>query len=134
MRILRIGLWLCVGVLLLPTDEEARTRLLKHANDTIDWMQTFCERNETICSNAEHARVAVRNQAEKAIVAAGAVIGDAARRIVAGAGERAGDGSPSDAAAPRDARTLREAPSREGLRPLERGTVKGDGRAPSWRG
>jgi hypothetical protein len=52
MGLLRLAMITAVGVALLPSDREQQQRLYERAGATADWVVTFCDRNETVCTKS----------------------------------------------------------------------------------
>jgi hypothetical protein len=50
MFLIRVGFWVGLAVLLLPTDERQQARLYSTAVTTVERVTTFCERNAQACA------------------------------------------------------------------------------------
>jgi hypothetical protein len=50
MFLIRVGFWVGVAVLLLPTDERQQARLYSTAVATVERVTTFCDRNAQACA------------------------------------------------------------------------------------
>ena len=52
MFLIRVGFWVGLAVLLLPTDERQQARLYSTAVTTVERVTTFCDRNAQACAAA----------------------------------------------------------------------------------
>ena len=50
MFLIRVGFWVGLAVLLLPTDERQQARLYSTAVTTVERVTTFCDRNAQACA------------------------------------------------------------------------------------
>ena len=50
MFLIRVGFWVGLAVLLLPTDERQQARLYSTAVTTVERVTTFCDRNAQACT------------------------------------------------------------------------------------
>jgi len=50
MFLIRVGFWVGLAVLLLPTDERQQARLYSTAVTTVERVTTFCDRNAHACA------------------------------------------------------------------------------------
>jgi hypothetical protein len=53
--LLRLGFWLLLIFLLLPSNPEDNQKIIKSAEKTVDDLRGFCERNPDVCASARDA-------------------------------------------------------------------------------
>ena len=55
MFLVRTAIWLGIIVTVMPTDKEAQSRMAAAADNTYKQVATFCDRNETVCTQGSAA-------------------------------------------------------------------------------
>jgi hypothetical protein len=123
MSMLRLAFWLALLVLLLPTDAQQQARFSNFANNALQRLTTFCDRNGTTCTVGEQAWSTFLKKAEFGVRLVGDLLGAGGRQMSAPAPQLPpgpGQGSPYD---------------RRTGRPDPRGTLSPpDLYQPPWRG
>lgn len=64
MGLFRLACVAAVGVALLPSDREQQERLYQRAASASSWVMTFCDRNETTCTQGSTLWTAFLTKAE----------------------------------------------------------------------
>jgi hypothetical protein len=130
MSLLRLAFWLALIVLLLPTDAQQQARFSNFANNALQRLTTFCDRNDRTCSVGEQLWSTFLKKAEFGIRLVGDLLGAGGRQVPQ-PGPRQGPGvgpwpAPGGPPGVRDRRTGRPDP---------RGTLSpSDLYQPPWRG
>lgn len=121
MFLIRVGFWVGLAVLLLPTDERQQARLYGTAVATVERISTFCDRNAQACAAGAELWATFVKKAEF-----GARM---AIDLVSASGHK-----DEDAAAPRSQPA--SAKSKPELKPASapRGTLTPADLTPAWRG
>jgi hypothetical protein len=120
MFLIRLGFWLGLAVLLLPTDERQQARLYGSVVAAMDRVTTFCDRNAQVCTGGAEVWSTFVRKAEFG-----------ARMVV--------DLASSGGRKPEEAESLAQ-PTRARIKPETRttppvrGTLTPSDLAPAWRG
>ena len=80
MSLLRLAFWLALIVLLLPTDAQQQARFSNFANNAMERLTTFCDRNEKICSVGSELWSTFLKKAEFGIRLVGDLLGASGRQ------------------------------------------------------
>ena len=91
MFLIRSAFWLALLVMILPSDPKEQARLYETASYGLHQAMTFCDRNPTICHEANEYWVAF--QAKLAV--GGRMLVDLANERMRGASPQAGPGLPA---------------------------------------
>jgi hypothetical protein len=120
MFLIRLGFWLGLAVLLLPTDERQQARLYGSVVAAVDRATTFCDRNAQVCTGGAELWSTFLRKAEFG-----------ARMVVdlASSGGRKSEAA-EPVAQPTGARSKPEAKTNPPLR----GTLTPSDLSPAWRG
>jgi hypothetical protein len=121
MFLIRVGFWVGVAVLLLPTDERQQARLYGTAVATIERVTTFCDRNAQACTAGAELWATFVKKAEFGARMAIDLVGSSGHRD-------------EDAASPRTQPASVKAKPEPKLPPAARGTLTPADLTPAWRG
>ena len=117
MFLIRVGFWVGLAVLLLPTDERQQARLYSTAVTTVERVTTFCDRNAQACAAGAELWAIFVKKAEFGARMAIDLVSSSGRKD-------------EDAAAPRTQPTsVKGKPA-----PAARGTLTPADLTPAWRG
>jgi hypothetical protein len=98
MSMLRLAFWLALLVLLLPTDAQQQARFSNFANNAMQRLTTFCDRNGTTCTVGEQAWSTFLRKAEFGVRLVGDLLGAGGRQTPATVPQQApgpGQGPPA---------------------------------------
>ena len=117
MFLIRVGFWVGLAVLLLPTDERQQARLYSTAVTTVERVTTFCDRNAQACAAGAELWAIFLKKAEFGARMAIDLVSTSGRQD-------------EDAASPR----TQPASAKGKPAPAARGTLTPADLTPAWRG
>ena len=121
MFLIRVGFWVGLAVLLLPTDERQQARLYGTAVATVERVTTFCDRNAQACAAGAELWATFVKKAEFGARMAIDLVSSSGRKDEDAASPYSQPASVKGRAEPKPA-------------PATRGTLTPADLAPAWRG
>jgi uncharacterized protein DUF5330 len=121
MFLIRVGFWVGLAVLLLPTDERQQARLYGTAVATVERVTTFCDRNAQACVAGAELWATFVKKAEFGARMAIDLVSSSGRKDEDAASPRAQPASVKGKPEPKPA-------------PAARGTLTPTDLTPAWRG